>query len=189
MQLWVRTAHNYSLRLTAILPKTWLAACMSFGSTEMYIIISINNERPTELFRITLSVAQSSSVFFLLASVLTEIMTIFRAMTWVSWRSPPHRHKVWFVGGLTTKPPTPPPSPLRPPTAASVGDWNERYIRTLPPEALKTKISPALLCTRSYKDFDVPASLLLPTFLHTLTSNICQYADFVQSSVSFAGAV
>ncbi|XP_016333823.1 somatostatin-1B-like [Sinocyclocheilus anshuiensis] len=40
---------------------------------------------------------------------------------------------------LVPKPPTPPPSPLHPPTAASVGDWNERYIRTLPPEALKNQ--------------------------------------------------
>ncbi|KAK2885494.1 hypothetical protein Q8A67_016331 [Cirrhinus molitorella] len=40
---------------------------------------------------------------------------------------------------LVPKPPTPPPSPLRPPTAASVGDWSKRYIRTLPPEALKNQ--------------------------------------------------
>ncbi len=119
-------------------------------------------------------------------------------MSVVAQSSPPAQRLVcWGVNCsmllLVPKPPTPPPSPLpaplRPPTAASVGDWNERYIRTLPPEALKTKISPALLCTRSYKDFEVPASLLLPTFLRTLTSTICQYADFVQPSVSFAGAV
>lgn len=55
---------------------------------------------------------------------------------------------------LVPKPPTPPPSRLHPPTAASVGDWNKRYIRTLPPEALK---DPASLSTRSYKDFKVPA--------------------------------
>lgn len=65
-------------------------------------------------------------------------------MSVVAQSSPPAQSLVcWGVNYsmllLVPKPPTPPPSPLRPPTAASVGDWNERYIRTLPPEALKNQ--------------------------------------------------